>query len=70
MIDMSRKSEDQIWVISLLLIGMSTVVLAGANVVGIVLGDVVTRILGIIDLVILPVLLFMMVRKLKAQDKE
>ncbi|MDE5639129.1 MAG: hypothetical protein K2I47_04965 [Odoribacter sp.] len=67
---MSRKSEDQIWVISLLLIGMSTVVLAGANVVGIVLGDVVTRILGIIDLVILPVLLFMMVRKLKAQDKE
>lgn len=70
MIDMSRKSVDRIWVISLLLIGMSTVVLAGANVVGIVLGDVVTRILGIIDLVALPVLLFTTVRKLKAQDKE
>lgn len=67
---MSRKSVDRIWVISLLLIGMSTLVLAGANVVGIVLGDVVTRILGIIDLVALPVLLFTTVRKLKAQDKE
>ena len=60
-----KKKNDLIWSISLMLIGVATFILAGANIVGIELPDVVIRLLGIIDLIALPFLAYSTVKKVK-----
>ena len=60
-----KKKNDLVWSISLMLIGIATFILAGANVVGIELPDVVVRILGIVDLIALPFLAYSTVKKVK-----
>lgn len=60
-----KKKNDLIWSISLMLIGIATFILAGANVAEIELPDVVVRILGIIDLIALPFLAYSTVKKVK-----
>lgn len=62
---MDSKKVNAMWSISLLIIGVATFILAGANVIGLELPDIAVRILGIIDLIALPVLGFSTVKKLK-----
>lgn len=62
---MDSKKVNAMWSISLLIIGVSAFILAGANVIGLELPDIAVRILGIIDLIALPVLGFSTVKKLK-----
>lgn len=59
------KSNNSIWAISLLVIGIATIILAGSGLVGAELPDTATRILGVIDLIALPVLAFTTVRRIK-----
>ena len=60
-----KNKNDLMWSISLMLIGLATIILAGSNIVGIELPDVVVRILGIIDLIALPFLAYSTVKKVK-----
>lgn len=59
------KSNNSIWAISLLVIGVATIILAGARLSGVELSAAATRILGVIDLIALPVLAFTTVRRIK-----
>lgn len=60
-----KKKNDLVWGISLIIIGVATVVLAGSNVIGLKLPDIAVRIIGIVDLVALPVLAYTSVRKVR-----
>lgn len=60
-----KKKKDLIWIISLVIIGIATVILAGSNIIGLVLPDVTVRIIGIIDLIALPFAAFTTVKKVK-----
>jgi len=62
---MDSKKVNVMWSISLLVIGIATFILAGANVIGMELPDIVVRILGMMDLIALPVLGFSTVKKFK-----
>ena len=52
------KNVNVFWSLSLLIISVCTIILAGSNIIGIELNDVLTRVLGILNLVCLPVLVF------------
>lgn len=60
-----KKKNDLMWGFSLLIIGVATIILAGSNVIGIELPDIAVRIIGIVDLIALPVLAFTTVKKVK-----
>ena len=60
-----KKKNDLVWSISLILIGLLTIILAGSNIVGIELPDAAVRILGIVDLIVLPFLAYSTVKKVK-----
>ena len=62
---MDSKKVNAMWSISLLIIGIVTFILAGANVIGLELPDIAVRILGMIDIIALPVLGFSTVNKFK-----
>ena len=62
-----KKKNDYVWSISLMVIGLSAFILAGSNVVGIELPDVVVWILGIVDLIALPFLVYSTVKKVKKE---
>lgn len=62
---MDSKKINVIWTISLIVIGISTMVLIGANIIGIELPDIIVRVSGVIVLVALPVLAFSTVKKVK-----
>lgn len=64
-----EKRSDLMWSMSLLVIGIATVILAGSNIIGIELPDIAVRIIGVIDLIALPVLAYTTVKKIK-KDKE
>ncbi|MBQ7009239.1 MAG: hypothetical protein IJN05_08510 [Ruminococcus sp.] len=64
-----KKRSDLLWSMSLLVIGIATVILAGSNIVGIALPDIAVRIIGVIDLIALPVLVYTTVKKIR-KDKE
>lgn len=53
-----------IWSVSLMLIGISTFILVGSNVIGIRLPNILIRILGIIDLIALPFLSYSTIKKI------
>lgn len=63
---MDSKKVSAMWSISLLVIGVATFILAGANVIGLELLDIVVRSLGMIDLIALPVLVFATIKKFKS----
>lgn len=65
---MNSRKTNVMWSISLLAIGIATIILAGTNILGIELSDVIVRILGIIDLVALPVLAFTTVKKFRTDE--
>ncbi|MBR2256565.1 MAG: hypothetical protein IJ899_04320 [Blautia sp.] len=60
-----KKKSDLMWSISLIAIGIATIILAGANIVGIDLPDMLVRLLGIVDLVTLPILVYSTIKKVK-----
>ena len=64
---MNSKIINIMWSISLIIIGIATIILAGANIVAIDLPDIAVRVLGGIDLVSLPVLVFSTVKKAKSK---
>ena len=59
------KNINVFWSLSLLIISVCTIILAGSNIIGIELNDVLTRVLGILDLACLPVLAFTTIKKIK-----
>ena len=60
-----EKRNNLLWSLSLLVIGIATVILAGSNIIGIELPDIAVRIIGVIDLIALPVLAYTTVKKIK-----
>lgn len=60
-----KKKNDLVWSISLILISIATIVLVGSNIVELKLPDVAVRIIGIIDIVALPFLVFSSIKKVK-----
>ena len=46
-----------------MIIGAATIILAGSNIIGIELPDIAVRIIGIVDLIALPVLAYTTVKK-------
>ncbi len=48
-----------------MVIGIATLILAGSNIIGIELPDIAVRIIGIVNLVALPVLAYTSVKKVK-----
>ena len=64
---MNSKIINTMWSTSLLVIGIATIILAAANIVAIELPDIIVRVLGVIDLVSLPVLVFSTVKKAKSK---
>lgn len=64
-----KKAIDLIWCISLFIIGITTIILVGSNIIGIELPVVLTRIFGIADLIALPVLVYTTVKKEKKDQK-
>ena len=64
-----KKRNDLLWSLSLLVIGIATVILVGSNIIGIALPDIAVRITGVIDLIALPVLAYTTVKRIR-KDKE
>ena len=60
---MSGKTLDLIWGHSLIVIGVTSLILSVSNLIGAELPDILTRILGIADLIALPFLIFSTVKK-------
>ena len=60
-----KKKNDLMWCFSLLIISIATIILAGSNIIGIELPDIAVRIIGIVDLIALPVLAYTTVKKIK-----
>lgn len=58
-----KTKYDLIWSVSLTIIGIATLILSGSRIIGIELSDTVVRILGIIDLISLPFLVFTSIKK-------
>ena len=60
---MSTKIRDKLWGISLIVIGISTLVLVIPDIVGFELPVILARIFGVVELIALPVLVFTTVKK-------
>lgn len=65
---MELKKINLLWSISLCVIGIASIILAGSNIMGIELPDTVTVVIGVIDLIAIPVLTFSTVRKFKNRE--
>lgn len=65
-----KKKNDLMWGFSLLIISVATIILAGSNIIGIELPDIAVRIIGIVDLIALPVLAYTTVKKIKKDQAE
>lgn len=59
------KTTNLLWSFSLIVIGICTLILAGANLLQIDLPDLMIRLVGLIELAALPVLGYTTVKKLK-----
>ncbi len=64
---MNPKIVSLMWSISLIAIGIATILLAGTSIAAVELPDILVRILGAVDLIALPVLAFSTVKKVKRQ---
>lgn len=60
-----KKKNDLMWCFSLLIISVATIILAGSNIIGIELPDIAVRIIGIVNLIALPILAYATVKKVK-----
>lgn len=66
--DVSSKNINLFWAISLMAIGIATFIIAVTNIIGVQLPDIVIRLLGIIELIALPVLVFTTIKKVKNKE--
>lgn len=62
------KKHDWLWSVSLITIGVATIILAGSNVIGAALPDAVIRMVGLADLIALPVLAYTTVKRMKKTE--
>lgn len=60
---MKDRKMTVIWGVSLMIIGVTTLFAAGANIAGIDLPDILARVIGIADLIALPVFAFASVKR-------
>ena len=60
-----KRKNDLLWSISLLIIAIATIILAGSNIMSIDLPDIAVRIIGIIDLLFLPISAYTTIKKVK-----
>lgn len=58
-----------IWSISLLILFVATLIIVGAKIVGIELPDTMIRVLGIAELITLPIFVFASVKKFLKNNK-
>lgn len=65
MLEESMKTINLIWALSLVVLGICTFILAGANLLSLGLSDIITRGIGLLDLVALPILGYTTIKKLK-----
>ena len=61
---MSAKNNNRLWAASLIVIGVATVLLLALRVAAGSVPDLALRLLGVVELIALPVLAFTTVRKL------
>lgn len=59
------KKIDLLWSISLILIGICTLILSVFNIIGVELSGIVTAVIGVIDLICLPILVYTTIKKVK-----
>lgn len=67
---MNSKKVNIAWLISLFVICIATILIAVTNIVGIELPDIVIRILGVLELISIPVLAFTTVKKIKSKNTD
>lgn len=65
-----KNKIDLIWVISLIVIGISAILLAVSNIVGLTLPDIAIRMIGVLDIIALPVLIVATVKKLNINQTQ
>ncbi len=53
-----KKDKNLMWSLSLIIIGVSTLIISGSNILGTELPDMLTRTLGIAELTALPFLVY------------
>ncbi len=63
-----EKKKNLMWSLSLMLIGITSIILNGSSLLGIELPDMLTRVLGIINLIALPFLAYSTVKKFKKEN--
>lgn len=61
---MESKRTDRVWAMSLIAVGIATVILAGAGLFGARLPDIVVRSIGMLDLAVLFTLAFSTAKKI------
>ena len=66
--DVSSKNINLFWAISLMAIGIATFIIAVTNIIVVQLPDIVIRLLGIIELIALPVLVFTTIKNVKNKE--
>lgn len=62
-----EKKKNLMWSLSLITIGITSIILNGSNIFGLELPDLLTRVLGIINLIAIPVLIYSTVKRLKKE---
>lgn len=65
---MESKRTDRVWVLSLLVAGIATMILLGTNFVGVGLPDMAVRITGVLDLIAIFTLSFLTAKKWIKKD--
>ncbi len=63
------KKINLFWSFSLIVIGVCSIILGGSNLLSIKMPDLAVRIIGIIDLIALPILAYTTVKKAKTYGK-
>lgn len=63
-----KNKNDLLWSLSLIVIGSATIILFGLKFLEIDLPDMVVRIIGVIDLMAIPVLAYTTVKKVKKNN--
>lgn len=63
-----NKKKNLMWSLSLLVIGVSSIILNGSNILGLELPDMLTRILGIINLIAIPFLVYSTIKRFKKEE--
>lgn len=62
---MNMKTINLVWLFSLMAVGICSIILGGANLLGIGLSDFMIRGMGLVDLAALPILAYTTVKKLR-----